>query len=174
MDQEVILSAQKEILHLVREVSKEHPEGEKFFDSLDSNIIEKASNNVYLAGFELIPKETNLVLSGGFGKKIADGIDNGIYPKFPYILFSGGIRLGGEIAILRKSEELFETSVFFDDSIYGGATYYKIKDFMNASKDLPKLNLCICIYDGCPVVREEIKSIFRYYDYFIKKPNFKF
>lgn len=145
-----------------------HPSGERFFDTLDGEIIGKASLAMYNALFEFVPYGGTVVLSGGFGKKVADGIDSGKFPQFSYILFQGGIRSGNKPIILREKDPTVGM-VFLDDSIYGGATYEAIKKHLDGM-----LSSCAVIYDGCPVVKPEIKSLFRYYDHFESTPNFKF
>ena len=163
-------TAQKEILKKVKAILKVHPSGEKFFDALDGQLINEASPAVYRALFKMVPKGSFLVLSGGFGKRVANGIDDGSFPKFSYILYEGGIRSGKNPTVIRTSGNLTGNGVFLDDSIYGGATYYKIKEHMKGN-----ISFCAVVYDGCPVLREDVKSIFRYYDHFKSStPNYSF
>ena len=170
--------AQIEILNKVKEISKTTPGGEKFFDRLDGEIIDNASKEVMSDLFDLVPEGNLLILSGGFGKKVADDIDKGKLPKMTYFLFKGGIRSGASPEFIRARnfdmDEDFESTryaTFMDDSIYGGATYEALK---KALPPVIKIVDCVVIYDGCPVKKDDVKSIFRYYDHFKTKPNFKF
>jgi hypothetical protein len=167
-------NAEKEILEKVHEISKTHPGGEEFFDKLDGEIIGNASPTVLAALFELVPSNHSLVLSGGFGKRVAQGIDSGELPRISYVLFKGGIRSGGKPEVIRGRRmpgKFSKDAIFLDDSIYGGATYEALKE---ATKGLVSLRKCAVIYDGCPVKKTEITSVFRYYDHFKATPNFKF
>jgi hypothetical protein len=163
----------REILDKVKEVLKQHPSGEKFFDALDGEIIGNASNEVLEALFKTVPDGHFMVLSGGFGKRVAKGIDNGEFPKMPYILFRGGIRSGAKPCIIRSKRILpsHTEGIFLDDSIYGGATYYAIQKVFTGRM---KLNKCSVIYDGCPIKKDYVVSLFRYYDHFSATPNYKF
>ena len=171
------IKARKEILQAVQDISAIYPEGEPFFDALDNFLINTASPTVYKALFELTENRP-LVLSGGFGKRVAAGIDSGEFEKRTYILFKGGLRKGNSPEILKTSFTgglgvVEDEYTFIDDTIYGGNTYYKIKDFL-ADRGITIKN-CVAVYDGCPKVREDVSSIFRYYDHFKNvTPNFAF
>jgi hypothetical protein len=171
----LIKKAKAEILEKVHQIQKVHPSGEAFFDALDKEIIETASVEMMLALFSLVPKNHFLVLSGGFGKIIAEKIDKGELPQLPYYLYNGGIRSGKAPELIGRKlipAMQYTQGIFLDDSIYGGATYYKLKEtFDKTSLSLKK---CAVIYDGCPIVKDYIKSVFRYYDHFNATPNYKF
>jgi hypothetical protein len=169
--------SKKEIYDKVIEITKNTPGGVEFFDKLDGEIIDNASDEVMKDLFALVPKGNFLVLSGGFGKKVAQGIDEGKFPKISYLLFKGGIRSGAEPELIRgrdfsgKKDFTPIKGTFLDDSIYGGATYYKLKELFPHELEVEN---CVVIYDGCPIVKDDIKSIFRYYDHFESKPNYQF
>lgn len=165
-----------EILDKVKAALEKFPEGEKFFDELDGQIIGNCSKNVILSLISKIPPNSFLTLSGGFGKKIADQIDNNELNFIPYILFKGGIRKGGTPEIIRFTGiPSDQDSVFLDDSIYGGKTFRDLQKFAENNDIVKfKLPLCIVIYDGCPIVKDDVKSLFRYYDHFSATPNYDF
>lgn len=167
-------TAQSEILDKVHEIKKTIPGGEAFFDALDREIIDTASTTMIEALFALVPKNHFLVLSGGFGKKIASGIEAGTLPQLPYYLYNGGIRSGKTPEMIGRKHFIgknYKDGIFIDDSIYGGATYEVLKTrFMG----IQKLGKCAVIYDGCPIKKAEISAVFRYYDHFKAKPNYKF
>ena len=169
------------ILAQVKKVLETHPGGVEFFDKLDGEIVGNASLEIIQALFEKIPPKHFIVLSGGFGKKIASQIDNGELPRYPYVLFKGGIRSGGNVEMIKsysmpgwskKTNGEWE-GIFLDDSIYGGATYYMIQTWMDNWPD-GKLTKCAVIYDGCPRKKSYVASLFRYYDHFDATPNHKF
>jgi hypothetical protein len=161
------MNVETEILEKVKEIMNIHTGGELFFDKLDGELIGKASPTIFNALFNMVPDGFTIVLSGGFGKKVVEGIKNGEFPVFPYILFEGGIRSGNKPTLIEENGSR-ENLIFLDDSIYGGATYEALKTI------LVNLKTCAVIYDGCPIVKPEIKSLFRYYDHFNSTPKFKF
>jgi hypothetical protein len=175
MEQHNLSTAQKELLSAVNDITAIYPEGESFFDALDNFIINMASPAIYAELFSMTENKP-LILSGGFGKRVAAGIDSGEFPNVPYILFKGGLRKGNEPEIIGIKCPIgvdAKNCVFIDDTIYGGNTYYKIKEFL--LKRGVNILKCVAIYDGCPVEREDVSSIFRYYNYFKNvKPNFEF
>ena len=166
--------ASREILRMVNDIKKTAPEGEAFFDALDERLCSESSRWLITAGMNQIPGSHTLVLSGGMGLRVAEGIDNGTLPNFPYILFKGGVRKGGGVTHIRTVGNVTKNATFFDDSIYGGATYFIIKDWILENTELPVPNECFVIYDGCPENRPAIKSLFRYYNFFQAKPNYQF
>lgn len=70
MSKSIPESARLQIAQKVKEISLTTSGGEKFFDALDKEIIESCSDEMILALFSLVPSGYNLVLSGGFGRKI--------------------------------------------------------------------------------------------------------
>lgn len=167
--------ARRIIAQKVAQISETHKGGEAFFDALDKEIIETCSDETIKALFSLVPPGYHLVLSGGFGRRISEGIDSGRFPRISYDLFEGGIRKGGDVKLIRSQvwgERLCSGRIFLDDSIYGGKTFYMIQHFYE-TQQVP-LELCAVIYDGCPEVKPYVKSIYRYYDFHNPKPNFKF
>lgn len=169
-----VKEARDEIARKAEEVSKTHPGGESFFDALDKKIIETCSDDIIRVLFGFVPEGAHIVLSGGFGKRVADGIDREIFPGIPYHLYEGGIRNGADAKLLRVKSSRKEPSmrIFLDDSIYGGLTF-RILQKQYKVMSAP-LEFCAVIYDGCPVSNPRVKSIYRYYDFHNPKPNFKF
>jgi hypothetical protein len=174
MQKELQKRATEEILRITTEVSKIAPSGEKFFDELDERL--SSTNNRWLitAALSKVPKTHTLILSGGFGKTVAELIDSGWLGKRNYVLFKGGVRKGGTPIIISRTKDIGTKSTFLDDSIYGGATYYIIKEFIQKNTTIPTPKKCIAIYDGCPKTRKDVDSLFRYYDFFKATPNFSF
>jgi hypothetical protein len=166
--------ATTEILRMVNDIVKYAPKGEAFFDALDEQLSSTSNRWLITDAINMAPKNHTLILSGGFGKTVADLIDSGWIAKRNYVLFKGGVRKGGAPTIIRQTKELDKRASFIDDSIYGGVTYFSIRDYIKSETKIPVPTKCIAIYDGCPVQRKEVKSLFRYYDFFKAKPNFKF
>jgi len=167
--------AKQEILKLVKEISKTSPSGEQFFDELDERIKSSENKWILFEGVRSIPKSHTLILSGGMGDRVARGIDLGDLPSYSYILFKGGIRKSGKVEIVKTSGQMTNDATFFDDSIYGGLTFFKIKGWLKETKGkYPVPNKCFVIYDGCPEKRDFVDSLFRYYDFFKATPNYKF
>jgi len=178
------MDTKQEIFKAVKAIQEKHPEGEKFFDALDEFIINEASDDLYLEllrlAHEVHGEKPVLVFSGGFGKEMARRIQKGELPYHEYILFEGGLRKDNAPKILHKDIELFTSvslncpAVFLDDTIYGGKTFKKIQSYVDSNVDYIKLDKAIVVYDGCPVEREWLGSVFRYYDFFEAVPNYTF
>ena len=120
-----------------------------------------------------VPNKHFVVLSGGFGRMVAGKIDAGEISYKPYILFKGGIRSGNAPEIIRKTTLHGNRSLFIDDSIYGGGTYYAIRDFLRKNMKI-EMTGCLAVYDGCPIKKDYVKSLFRYYDHYKATPNYQF
>ena len=163
----------EQILEKVRRISLTHPEGEKFFDALDEELNTSSSNDMYEALLKLVPDSYTIIISGRFGKIFAQKIDDGEISRRPYVLFEGGIRKGGRLEILKESGVLSSRAYFLDDSIYGGLTFRLIKNFL-WEEDGIDVQKCGVIYDGCPIKKPDVEALFRYYDHFEAKPNYKF
>jgi hypothetical protein len=173
--------AKAEILQKVERISEIHPSGEKFFDALDEELNADSSVDIFKALITMIPEDAGIVLSGGFGKQFSALMLDGQLEKREFILFKGGIRSGGDLQILMESQDFFkkDEAIFLDDSIYGGRTFELLQYFMETYSIvrkgyLMKFTECYVIYDGCPIKKANVHSIFRYYDFFQATPNFKF
>ena len=166
--------AKNEILKVVTNITKTVPGGEKFFDILDEFLCSIDAEWIITAALRSVPRSHTLILSGGMGKRIADGIDSGIFPNRSYVLFKGSVRKTGHVEMIRFSGEIQSKSTFFDDSIYGGVTFFKIKEWIETDGRFPAPEFVYAIYDGCPDKRDFVKSMFRYYDFFQATPNFQF
>lgn len=167
-------SAKQQILEKVIEIKKTIPGGEKFFDELDKHLAENITKQMLNELFSFIPDSHFLVLSGSFGKMIASKIDDGTLKEIPYYLYNGGIRKGERPVMIKRRlfmDKNYSRGIFLDDSIYGGATYNTLKTLFNGNYSL---NKCAVIYDGCPIKKSDIKSVFRYYDHFKATPNHTF
>lgn len=163
---------EKFILDAVHDIVKKHPGGEPFFDALDDFLANKMPMDAYDKIVRMAGTEATLVMSGGFGVKMMELIDSGQLSCDSYMLFKGGLRKSNNPEMLRQSSIISNNVVFLDDTIYGGATYYKIKEYLRSTG--VNMMRCIVFYDGCPVKKEYVDSMFRYYNHFNANPNFKF
>jgi hypothetical protein len=165
--------AAQEIKKIVDTIIKVNPGGPEFFSALDEFLRTGITPVMLKELFNLAGK--NIVLSGKFGKYIAEQIDKGNLPTMSYILFNGGLREGAEPTILKMNHNLSSnlvSYVFVDDTIYGGLTYRLIKEYL-LSHNVDVIN-CAVVYDGAPIVRKDISAVFRYYDHYQAVPNFNF
>jgi len=161
--------AQVEIKRVVDSIMRVTPGGEAFFDALDEYIRTCATKHVF--NELLLPcADKLLVMSGKFGRGLAERIDRGEY-DFKYILFNGGIRSGAEPEIARSTElHGLHNAVFVDDTIYGGRTYTVIKGHL--SKMDIEVGGARVVYDGSPVQRNFVTSVFRFYDHYEAAPSY--
>lgn len=164
------IMARNELVRVVNDLLGKKMSGEKFFDALDESI--KNSELIIESLIEKVPEHIGLVISGGFGKVVSDLIERGSMPKRPYILYAGGIRSGGSPDVLSNKLSGCTDLIFVDDTIYGGKTYRVIKEHLKKSNI--EVRSVLVVYDGCPEKRENIESLFRYYDHFESIPNYKF
>ena len=148
--------------------------GAEFFDKMDEWLSSEEASEIWPSLLSLIPDHIGIVLTGGSGRKIVEKYRNTLLKNRHWTLFAGGIRNGAAPKILDSySGDTFVYDNFMvDDSIYGGKTFLDIKKYMEERGG--KLSACYVVYDGSPVKRDWIFSIFRYYDFFKVEPNFKF
>jgi len=158
-------SVVEEILKMVKDIKKTHPGGEKFFDTFDEQLRIDPKSPIYDVLFQFLTENHLLILTGGFGKFIAAHIDKGTLPYRQYILFKGGLRGDAEPEVLKFSMDSINLEpIFVDDTIFYGTTFNKIQSSLKNSDII--LENVLAIYDGWQTKRPNVKSLFRYYDYF--------
>ena len=79
------------------------------------------------------------------------------------LIVQGGLRKNKEPLDLSKFTNDGEEYVFIDDSYFSGKTSFVVKEALE--KVNCKLLGTVVIYDGCPEKKDDVKSIYRYYDF---------
>lgn len=165
-------TAREQISQKVVEISQTSPTGEEFFDAMDKYITENATSEMLKSLLGMVPEGYPIILSGGFGKSMVRRMKEGSIDPMPYRLYGGGIRKGGEVKLLESTTDEMK-GVMLDDSIYGGKTFYSLRDHL--AKEGFSLVRCLVVYDGNPAERAEVAAVYRYYDEHPEaRPNFKF
>jgi hypothetical protein len=161
-----MISCTQEILDLVNDVRAEYEGGERFFDLFDEKLRINPKSKIFDTLFESITERHLLILTGGFGKFMAENIDKGIFPYRQYILFKGGLRKDNIKAEPLKFsfDQLDLVPLFVDDTIFFGTTFYKIQEQLLLA-DIHLFEV-LAVYDGSQEKRDFVKSLFRYYDHF--------
>ena len=154
----------------IAEILRQHPEGEPFFDALDAmvrgdmDILHTFLNFVYS---ELdYTKEYSLILSGQFGNAIMSIYGVKLFDDFSdVILVEGGLRSGKTPTIFRQT--FINTKfIMLDDSFYSGITKDAIERALKMIDSQAKIVKTFVIYDGSKVKKNNIFSMFRYYDHY--------
>jgi hypothetical protein len=137
--------------------------GEPFFDALDdiicndSNILERVYNLIK------DPHRYTFVLTGTFGEKFVQLLNQTSKPYNGYLLFPGGMRSGVQQPIkyhLLKDPNLWVRKVcFVDDSFYSGTTRTTCLQRLSVPKDIDTF----VAYDGSLAKEPFVKSLFRYH-----------
>ena len=154
----------------IAEILKQHEGGEEFFDALDAmvrgnmNILNTFLNFVY---FEIgDTKEYSLILSGQFGNALMSIYGTNLFKDFSdVILVEGGLRSGKTPTIFRQN---FTKTKFIllDDSFYSGTTRDSIERSLKMIDSQAEIVKTFVIYDGSKVKKNNIFSMFRYYDHY--------
>ena len=145
----------------VEKCLKSHTGGEAYFTELDAEI---KSDEEFLKSFiNRIVIETkchNFVMSGEIGVVYSKLYSHDDIHLF---LLPGGLRHDKEIPynIGRIYEEM--EFVFVDDSYYSGKTLNAVKKYMESIG--AKIIANYVFYDGSRENKDNVRSIYRYYDY---------
>lgn len=145
----------------VEKCLKTHVGGESYFTELDAEIkADKDLMKIYLHHIVIETKTTNFVMSGEIGKYYADLFSTGDINLF---LLPGGLRHGKEIPYdIGRIYEGMEF-VFVDDSYYSGKTLNAVKKYMESTG--AKIIANYVFYDGSRENKDNVRSIYRYYDH---------
>ena len=154
----------------IAEILRQHPEGEPFFDALDAmvrgdmDILHTFLNFVYS---ELEhTREYSLILSGQFGNAIMSIYGVKLFDDFSdVILVEGGLRSSKTPTIFRQN---FTKTKFIllDDSFYSGTTKDSIERSLKMVDSQAKIVKTFVIYDGSKIKKNNLYSMFRYYDHY--------
>lgn len=164
----------EEMQNIMREYvascSKLYTGGEEYFNEIDAKI--KGDKNLLLSYIKTAIDETgckNVILSGG----MFDAVRNiRSYKRVDHTLYkvSGGLRnykylfkCPAEFAFMYQGKEF----IFVDDSFYSGKTLSQVKSFIESAGG--KVVATYVFYDGSREKRDDIHSLYRYYDNLPKK-----
>ena len=145
----------------VEKCLKSHTGGEAYFTELDAEI--KADENLlrtFLHQIIIKTKVNNFVMSGEIGRYYAALFSPEDINLF---LLPGGLRNDKEIPYnIGRIYEGMEF-VFVDDSYYSGKTLNAVKKYMESTG--AKIIANYVFYDGSKENKDNVRSIYRYYDY---------
>ena len=154
----------------IAEILRQHPEGEPFFDALDAmvrgdmDILHTFLNFVYS---ELEhTREYSLILSGQFGNAIMSIYGVKLFDEISdVILVEGWLRSGKTPTIFRQN---FTKNKFIllDDSFYSGTTKDAIERSLKMVDSQARIVKTFVIYDGSKIKKNNLYSMFRYYDHY--------
>ena len=142
----------------VNECLEKYIGGEIFFDELDKAVkYDKKMLEELITRVKLKYPGRKLIASGEIGLCLHNF---GIHVD---LIVQGGLRNNKEPLDLSKFTKAGESYVFIDDSYFSGRTYFVVKEAL--AKVCCNLVGTYVIYDGCYEKRDDVHSIYRYYDY---------
>ena len=154
----------------IAEILKQHEGGEEFFDALDAMVrgdMDILNTFLNFAYSEIGDTgEYSLILSGQFGNALMGIYGAKLFEDFSsVILVEGGLRSGKTPTIFRQT---FVNTKFimFDDSFYSGTTKDAIERALKMIDSQARIVKTFVIYDGSKVKKNNIFSMFRYYDHY--------
>ena len=154
----------------IAEILKQHEGGEEFFDALDAMVrgdMDILNTFLNFAYSEIGDTgEYSLILSGQFGNALMSIYGTNLFKDFSdVILVEGGLRSGKTPTIFRQN--FTETKfILLDDSFYSGTTKNAIERALKVVDSQAKIVKTFVIYDGSKVKKNNIFSMFRYYDHY--------
>ena len=145
----------------VEKCLKTHVGGESYFTELDAAIkADKDLMKIYLHHIVIETKTTNFVMSGEIGVVYSKLYS---HDDIHLLLLPGGLRHDKEIPYdIGRIYEGMEF-VFVDDSYYSGKTLNAVKKYMESTG--AKVIANYVFYDGSRENKDNVRSIYRYYDY---------
>lgn len=154
----------------IAEILKQHEGGEEFFDALDAmvrgdmDILHTFLNFVYSEIGDT--REYSLILSGQFGNALMGIYGTNLFEDFSdVILVEGGLR-SGKTPIIFKQNFTKTKFILLDDSFYSGTTKDAIERALKMIDSQARIVKTFVIYDGSKVKKNNIYSMFRYYDHY--------
>jgi len=155
---------------IVYECIAAHTGGEKFFDALDAMVRNETA---------LFPVLVNLAKGVAYKENkhnrfnplfIVSGKFGDVFGEWAYLLGLDCLVLEGALRqneIVVQSEYGFliggRICVFIDDSLFKGRTYDKVRNMVESFGGTAAG--CVVAYDGGKEVRQDVVSLFRYYDW---------
>ena len=154
----------------IAEILRQHPEGEPFFDALDAmvrgdmDILHTFLNFVYS---ELdYTKEYSLILSGQFGNAIMSIYGVKLFDDFSDVILVEGVLRSGKTPTIFRQNFTKTKFILLDDSFYSGTTKDAIERSLKMVDSQAKIVKTFVIYDGSKIKKNNLYSMFRYYDHY--------
>lgn len=154
----------------IAEILKQHEGGEEFFDALDAmvrgdtDILDTFLNFVYSKIWDT--NEYSIILSGQFGNAIMGIYGAKLFKDFSdVILVEGGLR-SSKTPIIFRQNFINNKFIMLDDSFYSGTTRDSIERSLKMIDSQAEIVKTFVIYDGSKVKKNNIYSMFRYYDHY--------
>lgn len=154
----------------IAEILKQHEGGEEFFDALDAMV--RGDMDILHTFLDFVyselgdTKEYSLILSGQFGNALMSIYGTNLFEDFSdVILVEGGLR-SGKTPIIFKQNFTETKFILLDDSFYSGTTKDAIERALKMIDSQARIVKTFVIYDGSKVKKNNIFSMFRYYDHY--------
>ena len=154
----------------IAEILRQHPEGEPFFDALDAmvrgdmDILHTFLNFVYS---ELEhTREYSLILSGQFGNAIMSIYGVKLFDDFSDVILVEGVLRSGKTPTIFRQNFTKTKFILLDDSFYSGTTKDAIERSLKMVDSQAKIVKTFVIYDGSKIKKNNLYSMFRYYDHY--------
>lgn len=145
---------------LVNDLLLKYEGGEPYFDKFDEELRNPENFDIILELFKPL-NNSNVIMSGKFGKYILYLHDKGLIPLNSVIVVNGGLR---KFEITDFDFRFFIPNspyIFVDDSFYLGRTRDKVSMFLkNKGCYLSETKV---IYDGSLIKNNNVNSLFRYH-----------
>jgi hypothetical protein len=167
------------IKYYVDDLLKKFNSGEEFFDKLDEVIRLPKNVDIIQKLFDIIYKEQgntfNVIVSGKFGDWIKYLVEKSIIKvNGNLIMVKGSLRLNDTnlnrlsyskyIDVIYKKNDIEDKDyIFIDDSFYSGSTKKSIEEWLKLHNS--RIIKTYVIYDGNDKKFDDLKSLYRYYDY---------
>lgn len=154
---------ENELNAIVKECLLQHEGGEKFFDELDYRIRESITLLRGIMSKVIFSEESfdYIIVSGKFGYVFKEFAERE-YPLFNVISINGSLRKGTVNEEFKGKDYEGKRFVFIDDSFYSGTTMNKVKEYIESCHGI--FVSTFVFYDGSKEKREDVHSIYRYYD----------
>lgn len=156
----------KTVKEYAADCSKVYEGGEEYFNEIDKKI--KGNKDLLLSYIQIAVDQTgckNIILSGGMFEAVCNAIKDGRKTEWNLYKISGNLRsykcsfkCPPDFAFLYRDKDF----VFVDDSFYSGKTYEQVKSFIESADG--RLIAEYVFYDGSKDKRENIHSLYRYYN----------
>lgn len=145
----------------VNELLEKFVGGEIFFDELDESV--RTNKEILRAIYDMASKDPankgcKYIVSGKTGERFLHTLDLVVLIYVP-----GGLRKKGTSLDLKWHVKPGDRVIFMDDSYFMGRTEAVIRNAVEAQGG--EFVGTYVFYDGCHEKRDNVHSIYRYYDY---------